>query len=184
LTVPSEYLAARLPEPGVWAEALTKRDDLYVEANFRTQKAAGNRAGKVPLSFLLGSCRYPGIMWKKKESDRIFGPMLRDHQDVSFAMMVGDQIYADLMSRYVPIGRADTYMEFRDRYRGAFSSPNMRQLLSNLPVYMTLDDHEIEDNWTQDRIRSSEKRELFNMAIGFYMSYQWSHGPRFADSYV
>jgi alkaline phosphatase D len=25
---------------------------------------------------------------------------------------------------------------------------------------------------------------LFNLAIGFYMNYQWSHGPRFDDSYV
>src|SRR5262245_6774380 len=44
---------------------------------------------------------------------------------------------------------------------------------------MILDDHEIEDNWTQDRLTTEPgSRELFVMAIGAYMSYQWSHGPR------
>jgi alkaline phosphatase D len=44
---------------------------------------------------------------------------------------------------------------------------------------MILDDHEIEDNWTQDRIAEDrQKRILFNLAIGAYMSYQWCHGPR------
>jgi alkaline phosphatase D len=43
---------------------------------------------------------------------------------------------------------------------------------------MILDDHEIEDNWSQDRLDNALSRELFNLAIGAYMSYQWSHGPR------
>jgi alkaline phosphatase D len=43
---------------------------------------------------------------------------------------------------------------------------------------MILDDHEIENNWTQDRLQQPGKHELFNLAIGAYMSYQWSHGPR------
>jgi alkaline phosphatase D len=44
---------------------------------------------------------------------------------------------------------------------------------------MILNDGEIERNWTMDRIRQSRrKRVLFNLAIGAYMSYQWSHGPR------
>ena len=43
---------------------------------------------------------------------------------------------------------------------------------------MILDDHEIEDNWAQDRIRDRKKRMLFNVAIGAYCSYQWTHSPR------
>jgi alkaline phosphatase D len=43
---------------------------------------------------------------------------------------------------------------------------------------MILDDHEIEDNWTQDRLTDAGKSRLFNLAIGAYMSYQRSHGPR------
>jgi hypothetical protein len=62
---------------------------------------------------------------------------------------LGDQIYADELNRMLPIGRADTETEFQERYSTAFSSPNMRRLLRSVPNYMILDDHEIEDNWTQ-----------------------------------
>ena len=84
-----------------------------------------------------------------------------------------------MFNRMIPIGLADTFEEFQDRYHDAFGSPNIRNLLRSVPQYMILDDHEIEDNWSQDRIANDrEKRVLFNLAIGAYMSYQWSHGPR------
>ena len=182
--VDSEYLAERLPCPGVWTEALESRDDLYAEATFTTAPEVSRKPHE-EVSFLLGSCRYPGInVWKRKDSDRIFKPMWRDHADARFVMMLGDQIYADLLNRFIAVGRADTYQEFQQRYHDAFTSPNMRKLLQSKPVYMTLDDHEIEDNWTQDRIKDGKKRELFNIAVGFYLSYQRCHGPRFQDSYV
>jgi alkaline phosphatase D len=92
--------------------------------------------------------------------------------------MVGDQIYADMFNRLVPIGLADTYGEFQERYLTAFGSPYMRRLLRSAPTYMILDDHEIEDNWAKDRLKERKKRVLFNLAINAYMSYQWSHGPR------
>ena len=95
--------------------------------------------------------------------------------------MVGDQIYADMLNRMIPIGLADTYEEFQERYLTAFGSRNMRPLLRHVPTYMILDDHEIEDNWTQDRLRDRSKWLLFNIAINAYMSYQWSHGPRTYD---
>jgi alkaline phosphatase D len=196
--VTSEAIAAKLPPASVWADKLNLpiEAESYAEAVFTTQPAA--RANGVPslgISFLLGSCRYPGLLWKRKESDRIFGPMLKEalqehlpeakRRPVNLALMVGDQIYADMFNRMIPIGLADTYDEFQERYHTAFGSRNMRALLSRLPTYMILDDHEIEDNWTQDRLHESHtKRMLFNLAIGAYMSYQWSHGPRFADSYV
>ena len=124
------------------------------------------------------------LLWQVRHSDAIFGPLLTEAQHqyncgpARFALMVGDQIYADMMSRHVPIGLSDTFEEFQERYHSAFSSPYMRRLLRNLPTYMILDDHEIEDNWTQDRISKSYKRRLFHLAINAYMSYQWVHGPR------
>ena len=92
--------------------------------------------------------------------------------------MVGDQIYADMLTRSIPIGLADTFEEFQERYEQAFGSQKIRRLLRQLPTYMMLDDHEIEDNWTQDRIQDRKKRVLFQLAIGAYMSYQWVHSPR------
>lgn len=186
--VSSEAIAAKLPPTRAWQDKFNLPDGLgeaFAEATFTTQPNPAQTVG--PLSFLLGSCRYPGLLWKRKEADRIFGPMLTQHEarPVNFALMVGDQIYADMFNRMVPIGLADTYEEFQERYHSAFGSRNMRKLLSRVPTYMILDDHEIEDNWSQDRLHESNaKRMLFNLAIGAYMSYQWSHGPRFADSYV
>ncbi len=179
--VSDETLIERLPDPSSWADVFNRMPQAYAEATFKTF-AAPPTDGKPAkaMSFLLGSCRYPGILWKRKASDRIFGPMLRDHgKDVSFALMVGDQIYADMFSPVVPIGLANTYEEFQERYVTAFGSKNMRRFLRHIPTYMILDDHEIEDNWTQDRINADrKKRLLFNIAIDAYMSYQWSHGPR------
>jgi alkaline phosphatase D len=33
-------------------------------------------------------------------------------------------------------------------------------------------------NWTHDRLTEAGKHRLFNLAIGAYMSCQWSRGPR------
>lgn len=178
-SISSEELAAKLPDPTVWLDDLMRLDPAASEAEFRTFPTNSKK-----LSFLFGSCHYPGLLWKKRHSDRIFGPML-DQGSISrfgskprFNLMVGDQIYADMFNRHIPVGLADTYEEFQERYQSAFGTPNIRKLMRKMPTYMILDDHEIEDNWTQDRITDRSKRVLFNIAIGAYMSYQWSHGPR------
>ncbi len=190
--ISSDLLAERLPDPNVWTEDLLKLRRKFAEARFRTFPDTGDGPGK-SLAFVLGSCRYPGVMWKIKDADRIFGPMAqeatngyprdkqtKERRPVDFALMVGDQIYADMLSRNIPIGLADTFKEFQERYLSAFGSRQMRKLLRNLPTYMILDDHEIEDNWHQDRINKAKSRKVFNLAIDAYMSYQWSHCP---DSY-
>ncbi|MEE3215643.1 MAG: alkaline phosphatase D family protein [Pseudomonadota bacterium] len=171
-------IVARLPDIGGMSNLLASLEGAHCEAEFTTFPEQPSAR----LDFLLGSCRYPGTLWKTKESDRIFGPMQQhlrprgSRAAARFSLLVGDQIYADQYSRYLPIGRADTFAEFQERYRTAFGSPLARRFLRQAPVYMILDDHEIEDNWHRDRL--SAKRELFNVAIGAYMSYQWSHGPR------
>lgn len=207
----SDELLKRLPRSTVWRDDLKRLDPTKAGALVRTfpsgaddggrtntdrdegargdasgaSDGAGKQAGR--LGFLLGSCRYPGLLWKVRHSDRIFGAMAamadaaatEDSPDrPRFVLMVGDQIYADLFNKRIPFGRADTYREFRDRYLTAFGSPNIRRLMQRLPTYMILDDHEIEDNWSQDRLRRSARYHLFTIAIDAYLSYQWSHGPR------
>jgi alkaline phosphatase D len=179
-----EHLQKRLPPARAWLSDLEALPDGSSCAQFTTFAETGSDPGK--LDFLLGSCRYPGLMWKVRHADRIFAPMVEqatgaEDSPPRFTLMVGDQIYADLLHRYVPIGRADTYEEFRERYLTAFGSRNIRKLMGSLPTYMILDDHEIEDNWTQDRIRRNANHELFTIAIDAYLSYQWSHGPRTFD---
>jgi len=181
-SMPSADLARRLPNPDVWLDELMKLDPAESEARFRTFPRA-DAAGPSDLSFILGSCRYPGLLWKTKLSDAIFGPLLEEahgregRAPARFVLMVGDQIYADMLNRHVPFGLADTFEEFQDRYHQAFGSSRMRKLLRHIPTYMILDDHEIEDNWTQDRIQRRDHRRVFNIAIEAYRSYQWVHGP-------
>ena len=175
-------LRDRLPDIDKIAPLLLKLREKECQVTFWTFPAASKRLAS--LSFLLGSCRYPGLLWKIKEADRIFEPMTRQladkngKPDARFTLMVGDQIYADTLNRFIPIGLADTYEEFQERYQTAFGSRNMSALLKTAPTYMILDDHEIEDNWSQDRLSDNAKHRLFNLALGAYMSYQWSHGPR------
>jgi alkaline phosphatase D len=182
-SLPDWQLRERLPDIGAVKQDLMARDFDDSEAVFRTFPPTDATADR--LTFLVGSCRYPGLLWKVKEADRIFGPMLDHFTDgnrfgdaARFTLMVGDQIYADMLNRMVPILRADTYEEFQSRYLEAFGAPNLCRLLRESTTYMILDDHEIEDNWTQDRLEDTGKHLLFNIAISAYMSYQWSHGPR------
>ncbi|HEX8167910.1 MAG TPA: alkaline phosphatase D family protein [Beijerinckiaceae bacterium] len=181
--LPDWQLRDRLPDIDALKGELLRFTPAESEATFRTFPAAGKALDR--LVFFLGSCRYPGLLWKVKEADRIFGPMVDqltqepdDAARARFTLMVGDQIYADALNKSIPILRADTYEEFQERYTTAFGAPNLRRLLKSAPAYMILDDHEIEDNWTQDRLRDEGKHVLFNIAISAYMSYQWSHGPR------
>ncbi|MCH8149578.1 MAG: alkaline phosphatase family protein [Planctomycetes bacterium] len=64
-----------------------------------------------------------------------------------------------------------------ERYRLSFRQPHIQELMSRLPTYMMLDDHEIEDNWTQDRV--SEKTGKYAAAMHAYQSYQMIHGPAY-----
>jgi len=181
--VPDWKLRERLPDIDSIKNDMLAFDAHECEAVFRTFPPSKRIAPR--LSFLLGSCRYPGLLWKIKEADRIFGPM-QEHYAVGnqwggparFNLMVGDQIYADTLNRAVPLLKADSYEEFQERYISAFEGPNLRQLLRTSPTYMILDDHEIEDNWSQDQLGTPSGHRLFNVAVSAYMNYQWSHGPR------
>ncbi len=189
--VASDELIRRLPKPIAWLDDLLALDPGKARAVFRTfpEPPAG------VVSFMMGSCRYPGLLWKKRHSDRIFRPMAElakggraqdaaDPEHVehvvrpSFTLMMGDQIYADKLNRHIPLGRADTYDEFRQRYITAFNSPNFRELSRHNAVYCGLDDHEIEDDWSRNRLRGRGSYHLFTVAIDAFMNYQWSLGPR------
>lgn len=187
MDVSNRELTDKLPDPRIWIEDLGRLNASGSSVRFRTFPDSQDKEFR-SFAFLLGSCRYPGFL-SQKNADRIFKPMVGQvknpmtkgsggHQNpAAFTLMVGDQIYADLYNR-LPTGRADTAREFQKRYLSAFGTPYMRELLRSAPNYMILDDHEIEDNWHQDRMRSTLKSELFNLAISAYRSYQWVHGPK------
>lgn len=169
---------ARLPRPEDWRSELEKLPVAESLASFTTYPLSADKG----LSFIFGSCRFPGLLWASKKSDRIFGAILEQFGAANaprFLIMNGDQIYADKISRKIPFFRADTQAEYRERYLTAFTTPHMRALLRAVPSYMILDDHEIEDDWNVGRLAGGEKqRAKFATAMAAYRNYQWLHSPR------
>ena len=178
-SMPSGKLVERLPKPGMWWDELCNLPEEQSLATFTTFPQA-DRVND--LSFIVGSCRYPGLFWPQtRNSDAIFGPLLEEARGrngratANFVLMTGDQIYADMAQQF-PLWRADTFGEFENRYIHAFGSRRMRKLLRSMPTYMILDDHEVKDNWREEKLPKG-KHELYNLAIEAYRSYQWAHGP-------
>lgn len=99
-----------------------------------------------PFNFAFGSCFRPD----DSEAGRIFRSIdeRRRADDLRFLLMLGDQIYADA---YKHNGLDDeiacTLDQYRRVYAYTFSRPPLRSLWENLPVFMTLDDHEVDDDW-------------------------------------
>ena len=171
---------ARLPDPSVWAEQLLALDPARSEATFRTFPNDGD-APQEPVSFMIGSCRYPGLGWKSRHSDRIFGAMceMLEWADPPMALLsVGGQIDADGFSRHTPTNRQQAYEAYRQRYTDAYRSPNFRRLTRSIPTYMTIGGREIGHNWSRERMAREGGYHRLAVAIDAYHNYQWSLGPR------
>ena len=153
---------------GDWREAWS--------SSFRT---ASDDKGK-PRTIVVGSCRYLlktflGNLFDDrgdKTFHSIVGQLKADHP-INQVLMLGDQIYADDLKRLFP---DRTVEDFYARYRDVFGQPWVRKLMSQVSTYMTLDDHEIKDNWPQAASRS-DRVTLFPNAMHAYQAYQLSHSP-------
>ena len=135
-----------------------------------------------PCEFVFGSCRYLlrllGGNWFDDRGDKTFRTILKQikaGRETSKLLMVGDQIYADDLKFLSPDNQVDEYLK---RYREAFSQRYIRQLMSSVPTYMTLDDHEIEDNWP-DRATNRDQLVKYPAAAHAFQTYQVSHSPLF-----
>lgn len=162
---------------------LGEDDNCYDKLQIRTLPNE-SFTGKGTIALM--SCHYPEPL---KKSDKIFKIMKNvldgmDPETTPVLCHVGDQIYADQLNRHIPLRRADTEQEFKELYENKYKGKYFSRLVKKYPSVMTLDDHEIEDNWHMDRItdkNSSSKnaRDLFSMAINAYKLYQVSHGPNY-----
>ena len=140
-----------------------------------------NSEANSPCSFVFGSCRYIlrllGISMFDERGDKTFRSINRQIENgvqTDFFLMVGDQIYADDLG---PISPDKRPAEFFARYRTAFGQEHLRKLMSRVPTYMVMDDHEIGNNWHQDR--RHKEADLYAAAIHAYECYQFVHGPGF-----
>jgi alkaline phosphatase D len=133
-----------------------------------------------PRAYIVGSCRYlrmtAGVPIVPHLGDRIFNSIsnLARHATppISAMLMTGDQIYVDDLNLIAPDRE---YQDILAKYRTAFSLPHISKLMSGVPTYMILDDHEIEDNWPANKSDADEY--LYKNAMAAYELYQASHSP-------
>jgi alkaline phosphatase D len=150
-----------------------------VPSRFRT----GSEDDSAPRSLVFGSCRYLlcllGGWWFDDRGDKTFRSVLEqiegEERRTDLFMMLGDQIYADDLG---PPGGDERLDQYHRRYRQAFSQPHLRRLMSRVPTYTTLDDHEIEHNWPSDATRRDWLIK-YPVAIHAFQAYQLSHSPLF-----
>lgn len=137
---------------------------------------------KAARSFVVGSCRYllrlfGGTIFDDR-GDKAFlsiAEQIGKKRPVDALLMIGDQIYADDLNILLPDVRLD---EFLRRYRIAFAQKHIQHLMSMVPTYMILDDHEIEDNWPA-KSTGKDRVTIYPHAIHAYQIYQCSHSPLF-----
>jgi alkaline phosphatase D len=139
-----------------------------------------SNAVTTPRAYIVGSCRYLrmtlGMPSDPHLGDRIFASITKLAQravpPISALLMTGDQVYVDDLNIIAPDRKLK---EILRKYRAAFSQPNIKTLMSSVPTYMILDDHEIEDNWPANKGNNDDY--LYKNAIAAYELYQASHSP-------
>jgi alkaline phosphatase D len=169
-----------------YSEVDTKEVDVQKVLNwskldtFKFKTASSDDSQSRTLVF--GSCRYIlrlfGGMWWDNRGDKTFKSILeqiKKGMKVDQLIMCGDQIYADDLK---VVGADDSLDEYNKRYQTAFTSKYLRELMASVPTYMTLDDHEIEDNWPESASKKDWIKK-FPAAIHAYTTYQVSHSPLF-----
>jgi alkaline phosphatase D len=133
-----------------------------------------------PRAYIVGSCRYlritGGVPLFPGLGDRTFAGInslvAKANPPVSAIMMMGDQVYLDDLNIVAP---DRTCKSILFKYRTAFTQPHISKLMSGVPTYMILDDHEIEDNWPANKAVDDDV--LYANAMQGYELYQASHGP-------
>jgi alkaline phosphatase D len=167
-----------------FAEAATNELDAscgldWGEAPRRAFTTASGDDGR-ERSFIVGSCRYLlrlfGGAWLDDRGDKTFGSIVEQiaaGRRADAFVMVGDQIYADDLYEY---GADRSVDGFFARYRDTFTTRCLRELMAGVPTYMTLDDHEIEDDWPARASRQDHVLK-FPAAMHAYQVYQLSHSP-------
>jgi alkaline phosphatase D len=119
-----------------------------------------------PFSFAFGSCFRPD----REEGGKIFTEidLRRQQDDLRFCMLLGDQIYADDYN-FNGLGKIPHSLEdYRQIYLHGWQPPPFREVLANLPAFMILDDHEVDDDWTWAEVdRSKAQIPVWSRVIRF-----------------
>lgn len=159
------------------------------ELHFRTLSADPD----AQIDFVVMSCHNPTV----SEADGFQGhavwadlPQIigrESNRSVRFALLVGDQMYADEWEERILQAESDEarLRLYLSAYRRFWSSIHYRRVLCSLPAVMIWDDHDITDGWGSrvvsfDGKTSAFKPEwqsLFDAAFASFSSMQASRNP-------
>jgi alkaline phosphatase D len=100
---------------------------------------------KASFQFAFGSCYRPTDENSGAALDELHNHIQAD--GLRFGMFLGDQIYADSREYNSLNHVAVTLDDYRKVYEHNWSRPAMQNLLPNLPWFMIMDDHEVDNDW-------------------------------------
>ncbi len=146
----------------------------YTEGNFTAFPSSGNHC-----RFVFGSCNLHTLDWiDKPDKAWIQISKVAKLNQANFMLHCGDQIYADIPFRSKP-----SLKHYRKKYLDAWDNCiPAKRVLTELPHYMILDDHEITNNYAQDmKFRNKDPNALANFAMKVYWEFQHSHNPDTSD---
>jgi len=96
--------------------------------------------------FIMGSCRDPWGDKGEHSFNEIYEMASDEDERPDFLLMTGDQVYVD---------HAHIFKKFRPKqkkywktYRKAYGLNNFSKSVRQLPCYMMMDDHEVQNDWT------------------------------------
>ena len=119
------------------------------------------------LSIAFASCHLPGA---PTALNRWQALAARD--DIDLAFLIGDQIYGDGIEK-VFFDTNDWNERYARRYNQLWAYQPVRRVLRSRPMYMTLDDHEVVDDWGTEKV--DPVREA--AGVNAYRLFQQAHNP-------
>jgi cholesterol oxidase len=136
--IPGEQVAAEIARHGA----------TYEKAFVTLADVEAARQGEyepVRLRLLLTSCQYPAGILDAAPAHESLERLAVACGGADAVLMVGDQIYADATAGLLDPARLDD--QYGKSYEAWLRTDPLRRLMRRVPVHMTLDDHEIMDNW-------------------------------------
>lgn len=142
--------------------------DAYVEGRFKTFPKTSNQ----PFTFLLGSCNLHSLgILERPDQSWLSISRIATKTQARFMIHAGDQIYAD-----IPLKPEASLEHYRNKYLDAWDDCiPAKRVLTELPHYMVLDDHEIINNYENGRGELGST--LPRIALKAYWEFQHSHNP-------
>ena len=151
-------------------------DHLRAAADQGRPLACGELA---PLTFALASCSYPPQIFDRGLAQRSMEALLNrlDREPKpQFLLLLGDQVYADATANVAdPRLPSVRYEEATERW---MDLKQVQKVFKRLPVYMMLDDHEIDDQYEPGMWPPGSPRASFlKEALQSFHRWQGALGP-------